>query len=282
MMKKLSLLLFLIVALVACGKKGDPRPKATLDIPLPEWVELELYEEGVRIVNASGDYGLMVERTVSEIGDLTPPSYKRLIILPPMGEYLDNTTVENQRYNYRFSTEHAEYFAYSAPIVRTVSFIRQVKIEKADVRVTPGKMCLDLSLSSNVARYDIYINGRLIQERADCYPLPAVPKILLLLVPYSEAGIPGTAYSATLDQDLSGLLLPPANVQIIRTDTSVVLTWNRMPHAALYKITSGRTSVTTDTNIYAHPIEKRCTAFTLVSIDASGKESAPLTLESCP
>jgi hypothetical protein len=277
-------LLIILVALtfIACGKKGDPLPKATLGIPSPDWAELSLVDEGVLISNHSDTYGLLVERSTYDLGDLRIPTYTRMAELHPQEVYLDNSTTENTRYNYRLRAVHQQYVAYGSPVTRPISYMRRVAVEDVSTEISGGELCLEYKMSDNAVRSDVLINGMpgRLQENG-CYKLPLVASLLLVIVPYTEAGTPGQAYSATLEQDLSEILLPPQNIRIIRSD-KIIISWSPVQKAERYRIITGERSVIIDSNIYNHPLGRGCTSFSINSIDSAGKESEKVSVESCP
>ncbi|MDR2105090.1 MAG: hypothetical protein LBP51_04965, partial [Deferribacteraceae bacterium] len=105
LLASLSVAFSILFLISSCGKKGDPIPKDALNIPPPIWVGVTISDNGVLISNPS-ENSVIVERAASEIGDLFFPKYERIARLTPKSEFLDNSTQQETRYIYRFSTLH--------------------------------------------------------------------------------------------------------------------------------------------------------------------------------
>lgn len=281
-LKYISLIL-LVMVMVACGKKGAPLPKESLNLPAPEWVTFTLQEEGVLISNPSANV-VNVQKTVSEVGDLSVPFYRKLVNIPPNSTFIDNETEENVRYIYRLRTKHDRYDAYSAYISKTVEFKKKIIIEDVTTTVTNGILCLNISANKNVASYDIMLNGKKAELNEDsCYSLPPVENVLLVIVPYDVNGMPGSAYSRTLEQNVEQNFLPPQNIRVVRRGNTSVLSWNSSPLAKGYRVSVDNSSYTMDAAIfsYTHINDDTCTEFVLESIDSGGLSSARVSISSC-
>lgn len=278
---KFFVLLALLALVCACGSKGNPVPKETLRIPPPDWVDVKLGEDGVVISNSSSTYPIVVERTVSELGDLGFPIYERVTIVPPGGTYLDNDTERDVRYLYRFASAHNRYYAYSSPVTRVVSYRGPVQIDRLDYIIRRNELCLDLQLSASTSYAETLINGQRAEPaESGCYPLPLMTQILLVVVPYSESGTPGAAYSATITRGDDDTLLPPQNMRVLRRGDTVTLSWDAAPNATGYRVTVGNTFVDITETLISWKAEG-CMEFSIQSVQNEDL-SAAITAESCP
>jgi hypothetical protein len=271
-----------IVFLAACGKKADPIPKDALNIPPPIWIDVSLTEEGVLISNPS-EYTVLAERSVSEIGDLSFPSYERVARISPKNEFLDNTTEQQTRYIYRFSTQHGRYDVYSDYFTKVVSYRGRVAIDSLRHTVRGEKLCVTMETSRSVASVEVKINGQVAApDEHSCYPIPLVSKIILSAVPYSESGTPGMAYSESIEINSDQILLPPQNLRIIRRQSNITLSWDGVDNAVEYIVEADGKVNRVNETVYSYPVSGRnCVSFKLSTRFRNGT-SAPINAESCP
>ena len=283
-----SVTLCLILLCVSCGKKGDPHPIETLNIPPPVWVEISFEEDAVHITNSSYTYQVLAERAESEIGDLFLPVFNTLASIKPQGRFTDNNTRRNVRYIYRIRTIHGKYEAYSEPITKVVSYKGAVAVESLQWRIEQDELCMEMVLSRDVANHRIMINGRDTDISNRCHPLPNTPSVLLVVIPYSDSGLPGRAYSEVIDIKSAAAIFPPQNIRIIRMERQITLSWQAVSGAEIYEIRTadekGNAVIDrTEATIYNSEIifTDKCTEYTLVSIGA-GIHSEPIKVQSCP
>ena len=287
-LRTLTILKMGFILCLACGKKADPRPIESLMIPQPTWVELYLKEDGIHIANNSTDFSILAERAESEVGDLFFPVYYTLATVKPQSAFIDNSTRRNTRYIYRIRTIHTKYDVYSDPITKVVSYKGAVAVESLKWRIDKRSLCVDVKLSRDVASHKIMMNGKEMDATKECYPLPNASTILLVVIPYSDGGLPGGAYSEVINVEPGIIILPPQNVRIIRMDRQITLSWQDVPGAVRYEIKAidGRGIVVTDRTtltIYNSNLifENRCTEFTLISVGEK-ISSEPIKVQSCP
>ncbi|MDR2400285.1 MAG: hypothetical protein LBD73_01370 [Deferribacteraceae bacterium] len=266
----------------SCGKKGDPIPKDALDIPPPIWIEVSLSEDGVLISNSS-EHTVLAERAESEIGDLSFPSYRQVAMLTPRNEFLDNSTHQETRYIYRFSTQHKRYDVYSDYVTKIVSYRGRVVIDSIRHSIRGGKLCVNMETSRSVAFVDVKINGQPVEaDSRSCYAIPLSSKILFSAVPYSESGTPGIAYSETITVTSDQILLPPQNLRIIRRPSNITLSWDGVDNAIEYIVEADGKVNRIDETVYSHPLTgNNCVRFKLYTRFAKGNSPA-LNAESCP
>jgi hypothetical protein len=287
---KQVLILLIVLTLFACGKKGAPYPKDTLDIPKPEAVEFGFADNGLKINNPT-DYEISVERAVSEMGDLMLPFFISVTNIAPHSTFVDSSIDLNTRYVYRVRTKHKSYNAYSAPVTRSISYEGDVSISDVAWTINGNKICLDIAATPHVSHVNVSINGRgEAADSSDCYDIPLTARLLLVAVPYSENGIAGRAYSTTIDR-AADVLLPPQNVRIIRRNidgkANVTISWSAAAIGSRYVVTAiekgaaiKRTNM--DNTIYSWQTElKSCVDFELAT-EQSGKLSDTIKVTSCP
>jgi hypothetical protein len=271
-----------LVSFAACGKKGDPIPKDALNIPPPLWINVTLSEEGVLISNPS-EHTVLAERAVSEIGDLSFPEYEWVARLTPKSDFLDNATLRETRYIYRFSTLHKRYDVYSDYVTKVVSYRGRVAVDKIRHSVRGGKLCVDMQTTRGVASVEVKINGQIaVADERSCYPIPLTSNILFSAVPYSESGTPGIAYSETIAITSLQMLLPPQNLRIIRSQSNITLSWDGVEGAIGYVVEADGKAVRISETVYSHRITGGgCVKFKLYTRFDKGN-SPELSAESCP
>ncbi len=287
-MKRVLIFCLILILSAACGKKDDPHPIASLNIPQPTWAAISVTEDGVHVTNNSDEYPILVERAESEVGDLFFPLYQTIATVKPHSSFVDTGTQNNVRYIYRIRTINDKYGAYSAPVTQVVSYKGVVAVESVHWRIEKETLCLDIKVTKDVANYRIIINGKETDVNRKCHPFPKVPQILLVVVPYSETGLPGGAYSESINTEAEGILLPPQNIKVLRREKQITLSWDTVSGAERYEISaaSGKrktgpesaTSTIYNSNLV---VAGRCTAFTLISI-GTDRRSDPVQVQSCP
>ncbi len=284
-MKRIYLFLCLLILLstIACGHRAAPMPKQSLTLPPPDWIVLSIVDGRVNIVNSSDTYPVVVERAISELGDLSFPAYTRIGIVAPSDTFVDNTTESGIRYSYRLTTAHNRYYVYSTPITRIVSFRGPVKIESIIPVIVDDNLCPRITTTPSVNHTLLYLNGQLTTpDNKGCYPLPLTVQVLMVVVPYTESDTPGTPYSTTITRDIETALLPPQNIRIVRVNDNITLTWDTAANATGYQVTvDGITTVIDETIFRWKAVPGTCVNFTLRTI-WDKRLSSPIIAESCP
>ncbi|MDR0453649.1 MAG: hypothetical protein LBH05_02410 [Deferribacteraceae bacterium] len=283
-----SFLILSIFLSSSCGKKTNPRPLESLNIPQPVWAEISVEESSVYVKNNSDDYSVLLERAESEVGDLFFPIYQTLATIKPNGVFVDNNTRKNVRYIYRIKTIHNKYNEYSSPITRVVSYKGVIEVESLQWSIESGLLCLDIGLSRDVANHRVMINGKEMDAKQKCHQFPKTPSLLLVVVPYSDSGIPGSAYSEIINLASEIDPLPPQNIKILRMERRITLSWQAVAGAERYEITAtdGSGKVVSDwtkSTIFNSDIisANRCTEFTIVSVSKNSR-SEVVKIQSCP
>lgn len=282
-MRKFFIALIAALCIISCGRKDDPLPKSTLDIPLPD-KSLVIAEDGVYVTNNSDTFPIVLERAVSEVGDLNIPRYQVIAKIYPGETFVDDTIEYNVRYIYRFTSEHNRYAAVSESITQVVSYRGVVKIESAGWSFNREQVCLDVEASRSTLSVEVIINGQnkgVYSQSSPCYNLEPIPEILLVLVPYSDGGLPGAAFSETIKWDAEDLLLPPSNIKVIRRGDRVTLSWDASADVTAYRIYYLGGVQTTDATLITLTGASGCTQYKITSV-SGGKESRAVAVESCP
>jgi len=161
-MKYISLLLFITIIALSCGKKTDPISKDSLErAGLPVKFTVMPNDEGVLISNNEEAY-LLVEKAAVQ-GDVCS-EYSGPEIVEPKEKYLDVNVTSGQKYSYRFTKKTIKYGLLSDSVVRQVTYSAPPKVLSANINKTEKTLDIEIEPSAPFIRMDLYSNGKSIAQ----------------------------------------------------------------------------------------------------------------------
>jgi hypothetical protein len=163
-MKYFSLLLVLLLAFSACGKKTDPVSKDRLENHAsPSAYTVTAAENGITITN-SEDGSLIVEKAYVSAGACS--QYTPLTVIEPKASFTDTDTIPNTEYRYRLVKKTPRFGFISQPVVHPITYSVPPSVIKADYSLSGDNVILTVTPSKPFIRMDVFSGGTDIKQTA--------------------------------------------------------------------------------------------------------------------
>jgi len=238
-MKLLAKYIFLLLlfAVISCGKKTDPVPKALFITPSIEKITIKNTDEGVSFGNLDNDFNLIIEKGACET---CVDGLDTLTILKAGSAYTDRNVEIGSSYFYRLAFKHPNYNVFSEKILKKITYAKPIKVETLLLEPINGNISAEAVFSGKIEYFEVFLDGKpFSKQRKKTFVFKAKEReVKIKIIPYDIYRNRGRFYSKTVSPSIFELVKAPENIKYAINNNLVYLSWNKVDNAEAYKIYS--------------------------------------------
>jgi hypothetical protein len=269
-------ILILIIILSACGYKNAPKSKDSFVIKVPENINLDNTENGIKISNNNDKYFLIIEK--AEKNSTCVSEFKFVKTLKPKEIFTDTQIKPGKSYIYKLYYLDNKLKINSKPKVISKTFLPPIKVKELQIQYLNDESILIKPIFSySPLYYKVFLNDKLIFQTAkkECKLILANTEInFVKIIPYDQYDNRGNIFVKEVINRKKIAVLPPENIKFILGFDNFIIIWNEAKGAEGYYVFNSYSKETKRVDLpkveFKRP-PKGCYFFKIASFNKYGK-----------